>query len=131
MLEQILSILQKEDTHKLFSGESHPSIFDAVSAISNPQDSKEIEKALKNYFGQVMQISQPTSEMYYEAERMYAMCDRIFASLEENKGPATETHEAKDMNDEIVDFYLESLKHFASGLSEDVLNEHIKYLENS
>lgn len=77
MIDHILQIIAREDTRKLFTGEEHPTVFDAVSAISNPQDIKEIEKAVKNYFEQVMQISSPSSQVYYEAERMYMVTLKV------------------------------------------------------
>lgn len=130
MIDQILQIMAKEDTRKFFTGDEHPSVFDAVSAISNPQDIKEIEKAVKNYFEQVMQISPPSSQIYYEAERMYMVCERMFASLGDRQYLQPLHHETRDLNDEIVDFYIESLKHFTSGLNEDILVEHIRYLDD-
>lgn len=131
MIDQILQIIAKEDSQKLFTGEEHPSVFDAVSAISNPQDAREIERALKNYFEQVMQISSPNSQVYYEAERMYMTCEKVFSSLGEHRYQSQlSQHEARDLNDEIVDFYMESLRHFVSGLSEDILVEHVRYLDD-
>lgn len=129
MLDQIISVLRNEDTFKFFTGNAHPTIYDAVSAISNPHEHKEIERALKNYFDQVMQISPPESQMFLEANRMYAVCEGFFSS-QENSKIGKDRPEVRDLNDEILEFYSESLKHFASFLNEDILVEHIKYLDN-
>jgi hypothetical protein len=134
MLAEILKSLENEDNLKLFCGESHPNIYDAVSAISNQNDKKEIERALKNYFEQVMQITSQTSQVFFEAERMRTICESLFNSIQESTVPEstekTQKAEVKTYNDEIVNFYLESIEHFASGLNEEVLYQHIDYLKN-
>lgn len=135
LLKEILQNLEIEDSGKFFCGESHPNIYDAVSAISNQCDLREIERTLKHYFEQVMQITAPSSQVYFEAERMKTVCDTIFSSIQSNSSSPNVIErrgkqESKTYNDEIVHFYLESLEHFASGLNEDILNAHIRYLKN-
>lgn len=131
MLDKILNILKNEDTYSFFTGNTHPSVSDAVSAISNPEDYKEIERALKNYFDQVMQISTNESPLFIEANRMYSICDGFFSSCTNTPINNSSKPEATDLNEEIVNFYLDSLKHFASFVNEDILNAHIAYIEDS
>lgn len=131
MLEKILNILTSEDTYKFFTGNAHPSIQDAVSAISNPEDYKEIERALKNYFDQVMQLYPSESQLFSEASRMHTICENFFASSQTIQPSRHQTSsEATDLSNEIVNFYMESLKHFSSSLGEDILFAHIRYLDN-
>lgn len=44
MLDQILSVLRNEDTFKFFTGNAHRTIYEAVSAISDPHELKELER---------------------------------------------------------------------------------------
>lgn len=67
--------------------------------------------------------------MFLEANKMYAVCEGFFSSHENSK-IGKDRPEVRDLNDEIVEFYSESLKHFASLLNEDILVEHIRYLVN-
>lgn len=130
MLEKILSLIAAEDTEKLFTGDNHPNIYDAVAANSNLDDPRELERTLKHYFEQVIQVSPPTSRVYYEAHKMLSVCEKAFGIIRVNDPERPPTPHVRDINDEIVDFYLESLKHFASSINENVLHEHIKYLED-
>lgn len=123
VLKQILYTLEKEDHLKTFTGDIHPNIYDAVSPIVNSDEPKEIERTLKHYFEQVIQVTQNNSKLNMEAKRMLQVLDRIF------KDGTVETQPVRDLTDEIVDFYLISLKHFASQVNEGILDEHIEYLD--
>lgn len=130
MLEKILKLIASEDSERLFTGDNHPNIYDAVSANSNLDDMRELERTLKHYFEQVMQVSPSTSRVYYEAQRILSVCERAFSAIKGNGTERISAPQIRDINDEIVDFYLESLKHFASSINENILHEHIKYLED-
>jgi hypothetical protein len=128
MLDRFLEMIILEDTEKLFTGDSHPNIFDAVSANLNMEDPKEIERTLKHYFGQVLQIAPKTSRISFEAQRMLHLCENAFESIRKNQ--TNYNAPMRDINDEIVDLYMDSLSHFSSNIPEQVLHEHIKYLED-
>lgn len=124
----IIQRIEEEDTDKIFTGEMHPNIYDAVEAISSPLGIKEIERAIRHYFEQVIQITQPETRVHFEAQRILSKCDSIF-SLVPNEEEKSMMAVKRDICDEIADFYMESLKHFASFVEEDILFDHIKYLE--
>jgi len=134
-MQRILEILVSEDKERFFTGDSHPNIYDAVAPIANTNNIKEIGRALKNYFEQVLQITQPGTKVHSEAQRMLGLCARATGEAAESmaEGKAEEGKAAavpvRELSDEIVDFYMESLKHFASYVEEEVLNEHIRYLD--
>lgn len=130
MLQRLLDLIASEDTEKLFTGDSHPNIYDAVSAHSNLNDPRELERTLKHYFEQVVQVSLPNSRTLYEAQRMLSVCDKAFSIIRANDPTRANQAPVRDINDEIVDFYMESLKHFSSSIQESALYEHIKYLED-
>lgn len=123
VLNQILCVLAKEDHLKIFTGDIHPNIYDAVSPIVNSNEPKEIERTLKHYFEQVIQITQNNNKINQEARRMLQVLEKIF------KDGVIEIQQTRDLTDEIVDFYMVSLKHFAGCVNEAVLNEHIEYLD--
>lgn len=127
-MQRILDIIVAEDHEKLFTGESHPNIYDAIAPISNSHEVREIERALKYYFEQVLQITPQNSKAHYEAQRMLMVCEKIFSSIDEELGKVA-AQPVRDLSDEIVDFYMESLRHFASYVDEEILNEHIRYLD--
>ncbi|ELA42127.1 uncharacterized protein VICG_00768 [Vittaforma corneae ATCC 50505] len=127
-MQRILEIIAAEDHEKLFTGENHPNIYDAIAPINNSHEIKEIERALKYYFEQVLQITSPSSKVHYEAQRMLMVCEKVFSSMGEDMGEMA-VQSTRDLSDEIVDFYMESLKHFASYVDEEILNEHIRYLD--
>ncbi|KAM0681809.1 hypothetical protein GINT2_000326 [Glugoides intestinalis] len=131
-MKQIIKKIEEEDLEKLFTGENHPNIYDAVDAISNLHESKEVEKALKHYFEQVVQIKHPSSKVRYEAQRMLEICEGFFEQFKKNEEGAAQppTNSNRGLNDVIADFYLESLTHFASFVDEEILFDHIRYLDS-
>lgn len=129
-MERIIEILAQEDKDRLFTGDSHPNIYDAIASINNPTEIKEIERSLKYYFEQMIQIASENSTIQNEAKRMLMICDKIFPKSENLEVDEVLVQSSRNLSDEIVDFYMESLKHFASYVEEDILNEHIKYLED-
>lgn len=131
-MKQIIRRIEEEDVEKLFTGENHPNIYDAVEAISNLHERKEVEKALKHYFEQVIQITHPSSKMRYESQRMLEICEEFFGQFKKQEEGITQAsiNSNKSLNDVIADFYIESLTHFASFVDEEILYEHIRYLDS-
>lgn len=129
MLQKILQIIAKEDTFKLFTGPTSPSIYDAYAGIQEPIGLHEIQRTLGHFFTSVMQKADPTTFYYTEAARMLTVVDKIFAEIQKEYMNFAPARPPRDANDEVVDLYLESLNYFAAGLDEPVLREHICYLE--
>lgn len=132
MLQKILQIIAKEDTFKLFTANAHPSIYEAFSLVQEPMNIREIQGVLHNFFAQIVKTHDPTTFYYTEAARMLAVVDNIFMEMQREYAgavPSPSPSQPRDLNDEAVDLYMESLRYFASALEEPVLMEHIKYLE--
>lgn len=124
MLQVIVQELTKEDTHRIFSSQTHPTIYEIADRIQDPQNIAEIETVFKTFFSKILHSQDPNSFVYLEAIRMLNALDRIILSMTRS------SQKPKDINDEMVDIYMESLRAFASGINEKILDDHIAYLDN-
>lgn len=132
MLQKILQIISKEDSFNIFTADvpSSSSIFEAVSVVRDPNNIFEVQNAVMYFFSRIIQTNEPGSFYHSEAIRIMNVCDKVFNSLiAEGINTEHAPRVPRDLNDEIVDLYIESLNFFASGLDEPILMEHIRYLE--
>lgn len=131
MLQKILQIIAQEDTFKLFTTNAPNSIYEITSTIRNRDNPLEVQNAILYYFKRVLHEHDPGTFYHAEALRVMKICEDVFMRAQpEALYPGSAPPRApRDINDEVVDLYLESLNFFSSGLEEPVLAEHIRYLE--
>lgn len=129
MLQKILQVIAKEDTFKLFTGPTGPSVLDAFKGIQEPVGLQECQQALSRFFGTTIASSDPSTFYGTEARRMQQVVDGIFAEIQKEYASKAQQAPQRDINDEVVDIYMESLHYFASGLDAPVLKEHLSYLD--
>ena len=130
--QRIMNAITKEDTFKLFCPPSQPNICDFLARIPEECTLQEYRAHLCRFFAQIVQHSEPKTFYHSEAQRMLAVIDVIFTELhkELSDAPSVPRPAARDALDDVVDIYMESLKNFAAGLDEKVLQDHIWYLEH-
>ncbi|KAI5169579.1 hypothetical protein PAEPH01_0831 [Pancytospora epiphaga] len=129
MLQKILQSIIKEDTFKLFTGTSGPSILDEFKGMKEPVTVQECRQVIFNFFGRIVAGSDPSAFYSTEARRMQQVIEGIFAEIEREYVNGAQQAAPRGINDEIVDIYMESLQYFISELDIPILKEHVSYLE--
>ncbi len=125
VIQQIIQAIIKEDTFKLFTGQSSPNVISVVNNLNETSSLQDVRMVLIHFFNNIIQNSDPFNFSHSEAQRMLKIVDKIFSEI-----PKEYLQPLRDANDDIVDLYMESLKIFSKDIDDPILNKHIWYLEN-
>ncbi|KAI5149273.1 hypothetical protein ENBRE01_0806 [Enteropsectra breve] len=127
MLQNILKLLAKEQSFEILIAQSETPLQTAIAQISDPTNPYEIKEVLVGFFSKFIYSCDPASVLHSESMRLCKIIDQCCSDAIEAQKAAIPA--SRDANDDLVDLYMESLKYFASTLSESVLDEHISYLD--
>jgi hypothetical protein len=130
MIQKILERIRQEDAFELFISKHGPAglLNNAAERIGNKNDINEIEQCIMNFFSSSISKYEPNTFYHMEAVRLAKVAEQVLLDTKTKVSMAS-LKPPRDLSDEIIDLYMESLRHFSAGLNEPVLEEHIKYLD--
>lgn len=128
IVEQIIQTIRKEDTFKLFTSNNSLNIINAISSLNENYTLYDLRISIISFFNKIIESSEPFQFPHTEAKRMLGIIEQIFSEIP--KEYAQPPRRARDVNDELIDLYMDSIKNFAKDIDDTVLNQHIWYLDN-